>query len=76
MFLKGGDFIWMPPGWGESYRGGYISFLFFLDQLDRRRFKLGVFIVYGYHLGVSAGVHGKLIYGGGHLGYLENVGNI
>ena len=65
MLLKVGDFICIPLVQGESYRGGYSSFFFTPEQLDRRRAKLGIFIVYGYHIDVYAGVNGKLVRDGG-----------
>ena len=40
----------MPLVQGECYRGGYSSFLFPPDQLDSRRCRLGLFVVYGYHI--------------------------
>ena len=61
MFLKGGEVRWMLPFQGDHYRGGYRSFLFVPEQLYRIIFKRGLLIVYGYHLDVSAGVHGKLV---------------
>ena len=50
---------------GERHIGGYSYFWFVLNQLQRRKFKLGIFIVYGYYINVSAGIHGKLIWNGG-----------
>ena len=65
MFIKGVECIWMSPGKVEHYRRGSSAFLFVPEQLDISRGKLRLLIFYGYHLGVLAGVHMKLVSNGG-----------